>query len=251
MSRHLSRILRGNFYELITRNYTTTLPTPPRGDGSAARGLHPHRAGRSFSSTAAHAAACASIPRCAMISPGPTCSERLQHIFLCHGAPTSLSAPLWHFHLSNARCCALGDHSSCTSILPHLSTRASASDSFPPCRAQEHPLDALRAFFDHHQSPPALAHASHEHIRSSSPLPDTRIPLRHREHAVSDAALHPAFPHSSLRICAQHEGTMVHKVLATQGPRRQNTRPASQRDRPPCSPLRACTMPRGLANRET
>ena len=146
--------------------------------------------------------------------------------------------------------CAPDDHSTRISILFHHSTRASAPDAFPPHHAQEHPLGALRAFSDHHQSPPTPAHTSSEHIRSSSPLPGTHIPHRRREHAVSDAALQPAFPHSSLRICA-HEGTMVHKVSAAQGPQRQNTRPASQRDRPPCSPLRACTMPRGLAYCET
>ena len=68
-------------------------PTRPCGDGGAAHGLHPHRAGRRLSYTVACAATCAPVPSCALISPGPACSQRLQHLSSTHGVPTSSSPP--------------------------------------------------------------------------------------------------------------------------------------------------------------
>ena len=55
-------------------------PTP--GNGGAARGLHPHRAGRRLSSTPACTAARASISPCALIPPGSTLSTQPQHLSL-------------------------------------------------------------------------------------------------------------------------------------------------------------------------
>jgi hypothetical protein len=65
----------------------------------------------------------------------------------------------------------------------------------PPHTAQEHPLGALRVFFDVLHIAPAPAHASTEHVHSSSAQPGTPEPHTRREPAVSAASLRLALPH--------------------------------------------------------